>query len=534
MALYQSKYTGKEIDDAIANQAVLAEKIDDAVEQIEKNYQISIRNSKQIENLKQGTADQFETDTAVAYVKNVPENALPYAEIKKIGGMTRKCINLAMPNALSMNKNGFILNTDGNGRLIVTGAAESAANVVLDLALMRSNDTRDSIPLAANVNYSWSICKNGVPLAEYTDGLNFRIDYTDTQGGVAWSWNAQDTSRPRAVSTITLQKEVEAGSTDLCGTYEVMLNEGSIVLPYEPYFEGLRSAKVTEVESVGVNRLPEKSAVVGQYWDDDGNGGVALRNNPDLMCATDPLPLKPNTTYCVSTSGKMLSWAVWFVDENYKALGRTESWIAPGSTFITPNAFSYALFTAWYSGESYQNDIMINEGTTAKTHRPYTRNTLPIPEAVQALDGYGWGVNDDVYNYIDWENNQFVKRVGKVDMGTYEWIFATNYAYPLSFHTKANGGCLANTPSAITSCYINDAGVPVMLFPTGTYGSAEDVRAAMSGVMLVYELATPEITDISDLITSDNLIEVEGGGTITFRNKYLYAVPSEVEYQVEV
>ena len=76
MAIYQSKYTGKQIDEAVANQKVMSE--------------IIIRNSKQIENLKQGTADQFETDLSVAYVKNVPENALPYAEIKKIGGMTYK------------------------------------------------------------------------------------------------------------------------------------------------------------------------------------------------------------------------------------------------------------------------------------------------------------------------------------------------------------------------------------------------------------------------------------------------------------
>ena len=48
------------------------------------------RNSKRITNLEQGVAEQFETDASVAYVKDVPANALPYAEIKKIGGMTYK------------------------------------------------------------------------------------------------------------------------------------------------------------------------------------------------------------------------------------------------------------------------------------------------------------------------------------------------------------------------------------------------------------------------------------------------------------
>ena len=66
------------------------------------------------------------------------------------------------------------------------------------------------------------------------------------------------------------------------------------------------------------------------------------------------------------------------------------------------------------------------------------------------------------------------------------------------------------------------------------YTDAATFKAAMSGVMLVYELAEPEVTDISYLITADNLIGVEGGGTLTFENEYGYAVPSEVEYQVEV
>jgi hypothetical protein len=55
----------------------------------------------------------------------------------------------------------------------------------------------------------------------------------------------------------------------------------------------------------------------------------------------------------------------------------------------------------------------------------------------------------------------------------------------------------------------------------------------MSGVMLYYELAEPIITDISEFITEDNFIKVEGGGTLTFKNKYEFAVPNEVVYQIK-
>lgn len=57
-----------------------------------ENLQAQIdRNSKRITNLEQGlTPDPFETDASVAYMKAVPATALPYAEIRKVGGMTVK------------------------------------------------------------------------------------------------------------------------------------------------------------------------------------------------------------------------------------------------------------------------------------------------------------------------------------------------------------------------------------------------------------------------------------------------------------
>jgi hypothetical protein len=65
------------------------------------------------------------------------------------------------------------------------------------------------------------------------------------------------------------------------------------------------------------------------------------------------------------------------------------------------------------------------------------------------------------------------------------------------------------------------------------YTDIATFKAAMSGVMLYYELATPEVTDISDILSVDNYIEVEGGGSLTFENEYKYDVPSEVVYQLK-
>jgi hypothetical protein len=48
--------------------------------------------------------------------------------------------------------------------------------------------------------------------------------------------------------------------------------------------------------------------------------------------------------------------------------------------------------------------------------------------------------------------------------------------------------------------------------------------------MVVYALAEPIETDITDLFADENFIEVEGGGTIRAVNEYNNAVPTTITY----
>lgn len=71
------------------------------------------------------------------------------------------------------------------------------------------------------------------------------------------------------------------------------------------------------------------------------------------------------------------------------------------------------------------------------------------------------------------------------------------------------------------------------------YTDATAFKQAMQGVIMYYELESPIVTDISDLIDDDFLrnIEVEAGGSVTFKNSndsYRIPVPSEEEYIVKL
>lgn len=182
----------------------------------------------------------------------------------------------------------------------------------------------------------------------------------------------------------------------------------------------------------------------------------------------------------------------------------------------------------------------------------------PIPEAIRNLPGYGWSAGT-ARNYVDYENKKYVQCVGSVDLGTLSWRVGDS----VSFETfQLTGQKLTKNydiaPNILCSKYptktqnelwgkINVTGITTNANVDGcvhlndtAYTDAAAFQQAMQGVMLYYELESPIVTDISTLIDDDFLrnIEVEAGGTITFKNSngdsYRIPVPSEEEYVVKL
>ena len=187
-------------------------------------------------------------------------------------------------------------------------------------------------------------------------------------------------------------------------------------------------------------------------------------------------------------------------------------------------------------------------------HSPVTsivsNETLNIPAQVQLLSGYGMGVNADCYNYIDFESKKFIQKVGIVDLGTLDWtkVSGKNNIFrvmstpkskrPINSSTLIKAVCSkyeiitfnilwAESKNGLAQPYDDD----FIYIEDYNYTDATTFKSAMSGVYLVYELATPVETDISEYITQDTLDIIN---TITFNNEYEQAVPSEINYLIEV
>lgn len=211
-------------------------------------------------------------------------------------------------------------------------------------------------------------------------------------------------------------------------------------------------------------------------------------------------------------------------------------------------------------GDVIVRDIQVELGDTPTAYAPYHSNVYQIPEAIKALPGYGWSAGT-ARNYVDYENKKYYQCVQSVDLGTLTWVvsptgkvnFQTSQVIgqklTKSYSIAPNFMCLKYSTKTqdelwgkpnvigITAAanvdgfvYVNDT----------SYTDATAFKQAMQGVMLYYELETPIVTDISDLLTDDFLrnLTVETGGSVTFKNSnggsYRIPVPSEEEYIVKL
>ena len=226
----------------------------------------------------------------------------------------------------------------------------------------------------------------------------------------------------------------------------------------------LRSAAVTEVESVGANLIDLKDVpIAGNYVFD--------------------VPIEVTEgEYCLSVFNSDGTTDGWRRGSNYSAHFMRDN------EYIVANIENFKVVTKEqasrinrvrvniapdrYTGTSETLVAMLNHGSTALPYTPYFRDTLTIPEAVRALDGYGESNPDDAteYNAIKWLADG--KRI---------------------YSHKGN--------------IVNDAWVA---------------------------LAAEEITDISSLLPVDNILRVQPGGMVTPINEFGYAVPSTITYQRNV
>lgn len=175
-------------------------------------------------------------------------------------------------------------------------------------------------------------------------------------------------------------------------------------------------------------------------------------------------------------------------------------------------------------------------------------SSVAIPQAVRDLPGYGWGIykpdmNLNKKNYIDWENKVYHQQIVKLVLtGNEQWSPGTTSGVPeggIVYVSNAGTGLISDVGNPACHCtHFNNVGwvyeIGNIFIGSGfglirvTVSETEYPTPATFIAFLrsEYQKGTPvtifapakvkEVTDLSNILPDDNLIEVTPGGSLRF------------------
>lgn len=524
------------------------------------------------------------TDAETAYIKQIPANTAPYALLTKVGGMVHAhtiiAENLFSDSVLSQESGKQY--DDGNG---------------YGCHLYRETNGSYSVTPLSEDNFYQSYYTEHTfgeifPSAEAGKKYIFSYDVSEP-----WDeyWSSGSIGIPSVYNGVpfTLTEAIRNSRIDFyCASHY----DGTMERPQTETFSNislkdeqgdvryLTEAKVTALDFVGKNLFDEKAITGGV----NGNGAAwneAVVVTDEYIKVTrgaygNSLYLTPNQFFLQEGQSVSISADVFIPTGGAPTLGAVFGIGNPikgvENSALYPKLSAYGQWerhaktvkakqSGWYylglqgDGNASQYDgmdvrfknIKVTTDTTDTTYSPYHKHTFAIPEAVQALDGYGWGIPNGAHNGVEWDDEgkaTFVKRVERVVYdGTENWSGGVGTAFYTSCYDKLpqigkKGSTVMTNKwpwgSSSPSGYVDYSFADIIVVVPAQHASNDDewkarlAQWAAEGdpLTVYYELAEQIVTDISHLITDDNLIPVEGGGVVIAQNENEEAAPTTINY----
>ena len=368
------------------------------------------------------------------------------------------------------------------------GISEADGSTFVNPNTIRS---KNYIPCTPNTNFYY-YCGSG--------DLAFRICYYDSNKNFISCEVIVPTNR--IYQTPANCAFIKFGMRDTYGTTyknDISINNPATDTQYHPYenvcpIEGFTEANITRC---GVNLWDEEYQT--GYWDvTNGNH----YNSAGELCSKNLIRVMPNTSYYFYRGYSSNRGDILYYDINGNYLHQKKE-AAGNASFTTPEECYYIRFNLGGDyGNVYNNDVSINYPNTDTTYHPYTGNTYTI--------AFGQTVYGCV---LDVTRGKLSVTWTGVDLGSLNWykVSAIPYPYfsaPIDEAYKYISGNTNSKCSNYTPASIGDSGDTqgymilninyVRLRDEDYYNVDENTfKTAMSGVMLIYELATPFDIDLT-------------------------------------
>ncbi len=306
--------------------------------------------------------------------------------------------------------------------------------------------------------------------------------------------------------------------------------------------EGLQSH-----DMVGFNQWDEE-------WETGSIGGITGGNTTisGYLRSKNYAHVVPSTIYYFKTSTPLYLYG-YDANKNYVSMSSAgyRYFASSGLTEIPPNV--HYIRISW-AGTTYSNNICINlswSGTRDGEYEPYWKHSYPLDSSLTLRGIPKWN-NGLYYDGDTYESDGTVTRkYGIVDLGTLTWNYSSADNDKRFFTTDLRVKATTATSDVINAiCPIYQAvgynrvnniigdnmvmgavnasnGVTYFAFRNTSYTDAASFKTAMSGVMLVYELATPT-TEQAEPYTNPQI--VDDFGTEEYVTTGKVAVGHETKY----
>ena len=448
----------------------------------------------------------------------------------------------------------FELSPSGILTMTTSDGTQFTANIGSMIPVLTFNES-DQIAVSVsgsgvNKTYSFSIKDNSI--TEDKLQPNFLADIKVQSANASLSANNAETSATQAQSyaiggTGTRENE----DTDNAKYYYEQAKQTDI---------GQISSKVDEINSKLSGQLgnhtvksdvPENAVFTDTVYDDtdvqkrisdNGYGEVAGGKNLSKTSDTtfvfsgsyqlvstniEPINCEKDTNYILSFDGVCtekiildylylydLSGNVIYTETPYITIDVTKARISVSFTLTSDNILGAIAFkNSTKFGTFVLSNIQIEEGSVATSYEPYFPSNKMLEEentqqSTEMMDikMLGWSVPRECPIQNEVNGNQFIQKVGRVDLGTLDWEYNSSIRFISSDIKDAkppiNNGSLTKVflkdyvTTSVDSLISNEGkfvGLSTSLFVSirdSAYTDATTFKTAMQGQYLYYELAT--------------------------------------------
>lgn len=316
-------------------------------------------------------------------------------------------------------------------------------------------------------------------------------------------------------------------------------------LTYYPYNAG--EIRSTVIKGVKVNGYNLFDGELQQGYYDTATEPIIIKNDNNYICSKEKIRVVAGRTYTLETNDDIFALGlnaiyIGFADENGKHISWNSNSVSKTITFTIPNNAYWCYFEYLKSsGISVPslNKCAFHLTGTRTGYAPYKApHTINIPQTKLLSAG---SVHDTIKfvegNVVAGQqryNMMHVSRINHVDLGTLTYTKQSSYTAsavglqslikkPSAYNVKAEVLCPkyvtvaeGSITSSVKSIAISaDNGIFLLNDSAYTDYTEQQIKTAMSGVILNYEKATPtETTLATDLTFEEVSAIIEQGGSI--------------------